>query len=491
VDAGDDLPELAWRPVGLLLVAAAVLLTATSARYGYFRDELYFLAAGHHLAWSYPDQGPLVPFVWRVFDVLGHGSLVVERIPATVCSLGVTLAAAATARELGGRAFAQSLTATVVGLSAFVLGVGHIFVTATVDILVWTVVIWLTVHIIRTERDELWLVAGAVAGIGLLNKDLPEVLLAVIAAALAIVPGTRHHLRSKWIWLGGLVAALMWAPTLWWQATHGWPQITLAHEIHQEYSQAGNRIGFFAEQLLLFGLVGVWLWVWGAWRLWRDHTVYRVLPLIWLGSLVVFVITAGQGYYTAGTYPALIAAGAVALERRVRRRALVLSVAVVLALIALPPFLPLLSATQLANSPWSGSGENQFETVGWPELVHQVAATYDRLPAAQRAHTTILTTNYGEAGAIARFGPSHGLPTAYSGHNGFGDWGPPPQRDTSVVAVSEDGAPGLLRHCRRGAAIHNREGVSNEESQYAAIYVCEAPAQGWRAAWPRIRHLSS
>ena len=431
------------------------------------------------------------PSCWRVFDALGAGSLAVGRLPATACSLGVTLAAAATTRELGGRRFAQTLTALVVGLGGFVLGVGHIFVTASVDVLVWTVGIFLTVHIVRTGRDRLWLVVGAVAGVGLLNKDLPEVLLFAIAVSLLCVPETRRHLRSKWIWLGGLVAALLWAPTVWWQATHGWPQLTLAGEIHDEYSETGNRIGFVAEQLLLFGPVGAWLWVWGAVRLWRERGVFRVVPLIWVVSLVVFTVTAGQGYYTGGTYPALIAAGAVALEQRVRRPALVLGVATFAAAIALPPFLPLLSPAALTNSAWRASAENQFETVGWPDLVDQVAATYHRLPASQRARTTILTTNYGEAGAIARYGPSHSLPEPYSGHNGFGDWGPPPERDTSVVSVSEDGPPPLLRSCRRVSAIHNSDGVSNEESENAAIYVCRSPAQGWRAAWPRIKHLSS
>jgi hypothetical protein len=207
--------------------------------------------------------------------------------------------------------------------------------------------------------------------------------------------------------------------------------------------------------------------------------------------LAVFVVTAGQGYYTAGTYLALIAAGSVALEQRVRRRTLVLAIAVVAAVVALPPFLPLMSANRLAHSPWAGGAENQLETVGWPQLVDQVAATYHGLPAQRRARTTILTTNYGEAGAIDRFGPSRGLPAAYSGHNGYADWGPPPQRDTSVVAVWEDGPPPLLRNCRRISRIRNGQGVSNEERQRAAIYVCEAPAQGWAAAWPHLKHLSS
>jgi hypothetical protein len=39
-----------------------------------------------------------------------------------------------------------------------------------------------------------------------------------------------------------------------------------------------------------------------------------VLGWAWLVVLVVFVVTAGQGYYAAGIYPPLIAAGAVGLE---------------------------------------------------------------------------------------------------------------------------------------------------------------------------------
>jgi hypothetical protein len=169
----------------------------------------------------------------------------------------------------------------------------------------------------------------------------------------------------------------------------------------------------------------------------------------------------------------------------------VVTVAVVAAALVLPAFLPLMPAGRLARSAWAGGAENQLETVGWPQLVDQVTLAYDRLPTHERARTTILTSNYGEAGAIARYGPSHGLPPPYSGHNGYGDWGPPPRQDTSVVAVSEDGPPPLLRSCRRISRVHNGEGVSNEESQRAAIYLCEAPAQGWTAAWPHLEHLSS
>ncbi|MGH7416186.1 MAG: hypothetical protein ACREKB_00210 [Candidatus Rokuibacteriota bacterium] len=66
-----------WPQGGLaavLLVAAAKLLLhlVTASRYGYFGDELYFLACGEHLDWGYVDQPPLIAAVaWLVRHTLG------------------------------------------------------------------------------------------------------------------------------------------------------------------------------------------------------------------------------------------------------------------------------------------------------------------------------------------------------------------------------------------------------------------------------------
>ncbi|HYT10187.1 MAG TPA: glycosyl transferase family 39, partial [Mycobacteriales bacterium] len=45
--------EAAWRPLLLLCAGVAALLILTSRRYGYHRDELYFLVAGRHPDWGY------------------------------------------------------------------------------------------------------------------------------------------------------------------------------------------------------------------------------------------------------------------------------------------------------------------------------------------------------------------------------------------------------------------------------------------------------
>ena len=493
-DPPDDLATVAWGPVSLVLVVLAALLVATSARYGYHRDELYYLESGHHLAWGYTDQGPLSPLLARAFDELGRGSLTVFRIPAMMAALASGLFGALAARELGGRTFAQVLAVTLVGGGLFTLGAGHLVVTATFDFLVWVAIAFLVLRLLRTGEDRWWLVIGVVAGIGLLNKALPAVLILGIAVGLVLVPSARRHLRSPWLWIGGLVALALWSPYLIWQAKNGWPQLTISREIHAEYSQAGERIGFGGLQFVLFGVAGGAVWIIGLVQLLRrpEWRTYRVLVVVWLVALVVFVVTAGQGYYTAGTYPAMIAAGAVTIERWTHRRVLVMVVAVVTALVMVPAFLPVLPARVIADTPpWSGLAENQLETVGWPDLVDQVTAAYTSLPPDQQAAATILTSNYGEAGAIDRYGAAHGLPTAYSGHNAFADWGPPPADKTVVVSVSEDGPPRQLTDCRLFAKVDNAEHIPNEESDDASIYLCRAPRQGWTAAWPQIAHLSS
>jgi hypothetical protein len=79
------------RRTAYLLAGAVVIVEIVFAGgYGYHRDELYFLAAGHHLAWSYADQGPLTPLLARLASDLSPGSLTVLRIPSAV-AMGVTV----------------------------------------------------------------------------------------------------------------------------------------------------------------------------------------------------------------------------------------------------------------------------------------------------------------------------------------------------------------------------------------------------------------
>jgi 4-amino-4-deoxy-L-arabinose transferase-like glycosyltransferase len=358
-----------------------------------------------------------------------------------------------------------------------------------VDVALQVLLVWLVVRALRTGRHGLWLIGGAVLGLGLLNKQLPAFLAVSLVVGTVLSPAARPALRSAYPYLAGVVAAAAWLPTLWWQARHGWPQLTLAGQIREEYGQVGERIGFAGTQFVLFGVGSGVLWVTGVVRLLRDPGLGRFRPLAWawVTLMVVFAVTAGQVYYAAGIYPALIAAGAVAAERWPRRRLLVAWTAVG-AVVMLPASLPVLPPRILDDTVWSGLAEPLRESVGWPGLAEQVAAVRRSLPEAQRATAVVVTSNYGEAGGIEEYGPALGVPRpAYSGHNGFAAWGPPPANAGPVILVWQgDPSPWFAGCTPRGRVV---TGVDNEEGEEATVYLCTGPVGDWAQVWPRLTRL--
>lgn len=183
--------------------------------------------------------------------------------------------------------------------------------------------------------------------------------------------------------------------------------------------------------------------------------------------------------------PALVAAGCVTLEQRWSGRRLFVAgtVLVVVAAVGWPAALPLLPARVFAGSPYATIGEDQLETIGWPELV---AAVGDAVDAAGPG-AVVFTGNYGEAGAGEWYGV--GAPV-YSGHNGFGDWGPPPEGSGPVVVLGYRDPSTDFSGCSPAGRVRNSAGAANEE-EGGTVWVCEGPIGGWAAGWPRLRHLDA
>jgi Dolichyl-phosphate-mannose-protein mannosyltransferase len=475
------------------MIAAGVVLVLVvfAGGYGYHRDELYFLAAGDHLAWGYADQGPLTPFLAHVLNAIDAGSLTVLRLPSALMTGATVLVTAMIAAELGARRRAQLIAASCTAVASVVLVVGHLLSTSTFDLLAWTVVTWLAARAIRTDDERLWLPAGAVAGLALLNKPLIGFLLAALGFGI-LVAGPRRLLRSGWLWGGLVTALLLWSPWLIWQSQHGWPQLDVSSSIASGGSASSQpRWALLPFQFLLVSPVLAPVWIAGLVALARRPGLrpFRLFAAAWLFLVVAFLATGGKPYYLAGMFPVLLAAGAIETDawldrgggraRTVLLWSMVALSGVVSALIALP-MLPAKDA-----GPVIGVNGDIGETIGWPDLTRTVASVYRRAGAS----AVIFTSNYGEAGAIDRYGPALGLPSAYSGHNGFGYWGPPPDRPGAVVTVGLDASElSHFRSCRPAARIENAAGVDNDE-RGEAVYRCAGTAAPWSQIWHALRHL--
>jgi hypothetical protein len=306
------LPALAIGPVLAISVVLTGVLIGFSGRYGYHREELYFIECGRHLAWGYPDQPPFVPLVARLMTALAPGSLVLLRLPSALAGGALVLLTGLLTRELGGRRAAQALACAVIALAPVVTGASHLLSTTTFDLPVWALLLWLLVRILRTGEQWLWLPAGLAAGGGLLDTDLVAFLVAAVVAALAVA-GPRAPLRSGWFYAGGGIALGLWAPYLAWQGKHGWPELAVARSIAAGGSGTSAPWWLILpEQFVLVAWYFSPIWITGLVRFFRDPGLRwcRAVGVAYPVLAVAFMLTGGKPYYLAAYLPVLVAAGA-------------------------------------------------------------------------------------------------------------------------------------------------------------------------------------
>ncbi|WP_309234518.1 glycosyltransferase family 39 protein [Nocardia sp. XZ_19_385] len=469
--------------------AFAAVLAAFANRYGYHRDELYFLAAGRRLEWGYADQPPLTPLVARVLSAIDAESLVSLRVPAIAAATLVVLCTGWMARELGGGRAAQALASGAVASAAMVLGVGHMLSTAVFDLAAWALVVLLVLKVVNDADRRWWLVIGVVVGVGLQNKVL--VIFPVLALTIALtLVGPRKVFSTRYFPASVGIAGLIWLPYLAWQGGNGWPQWELSRAIAGGSSGTSDSpIEFVVLQFGLMGPLLVPLWVFGLWRLWRAPR-YRAFAVSYVLLFVVFLATGGKAYYLGGMYPILLAAAAVPVaEWLARSRIRWVAMGSVVAVNAVGSallFLPVLPVSALNDSPVLAVNYDAGETVGWPEFVRQIGQVRSGLGPS----IAILTANYGEAGAIERFGAAHNLPTPHSGHNAYWWWGPPSDTASEVITVGidTDRLTQFFADCRPAGHIDNGLDIDNDE-QGEPIHICRSPRAPWSDLWPQAKHL--
>lgn len=483
-----------WRPVAGVAGVLAVVLLAFSDRYGYTADELYFRLLGKQgPAWGYVDQPPLLPMLARVSTAVFGDSMTGLRMLAVLCAvltlvLGVLLTA-----EFGGRLWAQMLVAGGLGSSLLILGIGHFLHTTSVDNIAWGVVLLCTVRALLRAEPRWWIPAGVAFGLALYAKLIIGLLLVTVVAGLLLV-GPRRVLRQREFLLGGLAALVIGLPNVIYQLTHDLPQLQMARALG-ELDGASNRALFLTNMIFLIGPVMLVFAVAGLLGLFRERAwrPVRALGVAFLiATVAAFLIDGGRSDYVAGYLVLLLAVGAVRGERWALRRRWRTPVTVAAAtLLGLPVAvlaLPVIPLDQLAKYPVNSMA---LETVGWPDLAARTAEVARALPPGERARAVVLAQNFGQAGALDRYGAAD-LPPVYSGHNELHTWGPPPADADVVIAlgIDESRLRADFATCRPAGTLGNDYGIENPEYG-RRITVCQGPRAPWTQLWPAYRHLGA
>lgn len=442
--AGDLLPAL------IVAIGALGVHLLLSGRYGFHRDELYYIAGGHHPAAGYVDQPPLIPLTARLVTEVAGERLWPLRLTAGAAHAVIVVIAGLIARELGGRRWAIGVAAAAVATAPVLAGVGSIFQTVIFEQLWSALAVLLVARVLNGADPRWWLAIGAVFGVGLEAKWTIVLVAGGLAAGFLVVPAARRHLRSVWPWAGLAIALVVWLPNLVWQAANGWPTLEFAGNNNANVQDEGGRLAFVVEQFPLLGPLAVPVAVAGLVWLWR-RSPWRAFAAAVGAMFVVLLILGGKGYYLASMYVMLFAAGGVAAENWAsarsgtgstptapRRHLYVVAALVVGAVVGLPIAIPI-APQETYVAVYHKLNEDMGEQMGWPELVDQVATVYQSLPPDEQADAWIVTASYGEAAAIDLYGPSRGIPrgTALSGHNSYHHWWPDgePSQGATVITV--------------------------------------------------------
>lgn len=499
-------------PLAALAGTKLALQLAGAGHYGFFRDELYYMACGEHLAWGYVDQPPLIAgLAWLARHAFGHSLFSLRLLPA-MAGAAVVLLTGLLARELGGGVFARLLAAVGVLLAPAYLAFDSFFSMNAFEPLWWLLCAWIAARIIRGGPGRLWLAFGLVAGIGLENKHTMLVFGFAVVAGL-LLSGEGRRFRSGWVWVGGLVALALFLPNLLWEAHHGWPQIEVVRNAQLYKNVPISAWRFLGEQVVFLDPLAGPLWLAGlGWLLFaKEGRPFRFLGWAHLIILVTFLVLGGKSYYPVPAYAILLAAGGVAFERFAASASLrwctkAYAAVLVLAGLCLVPFgvpvLPIGVFTHYARLfPYSSLVKTERDArgvelpqlyadmFGWDNMADTVAAVYRSLPAADRAGCGILAGNYGEAGAIDYYGPALGLPRALSGHNSYFYWGPRGYSGECMIVLGEHSRESiaLFGDVRQAATIRSPLAMPNE--RVVPVYVCHKPRAPLSALWPRFKMI--
>jgi hypothetical protein len=494
-----------------IAVANLLLHLATNlfGGYGYFRDELYYLACSDHLAFGYVDQPPLSIWLLAASRWAFGDSLFALRLLPALAGAATVLLAGLMARELGGGRLAQALAGLGTLVSLVYLGMDGFFSMNAFDILIWALAGWLVIRLIAVNQPRRWVLLGAVLGLGLLNKVGVLWLGAGLGVGLVLTP-QRRSLRTPWPWLAATMAAVLFSPFVIWNATHGWAHLEFIHNATAGKYSGLSPLSFLAGQWLQQNPVTLPLWLAGLGFLAfsKAGTRWRLLAWLYLTPLAILLVNGhSKSEYLAPAYSMLFAAGGVALERWLsgpRLRLVGLGYAVVLTsgLVLTPLALPILPAEsyiryaktlgiapstpehkQLAELP-------QFyaDMFGWEEKAQAVARVYHALPPAEQEKAVLAADNYGRCGALDFFGRRLGLPPCISGHNNYWIWGPRGWDGEVIVILG-------------GALADKREQFESVEvagetscrycmpyENHLKIYVCRKLKGRVVDVWPWVKH---
>jgi hypothetical protein len=478
--------------------------------YGYFRDEFYYIACGENLDFGYVDHPPLIALIAKFWTaIFGDSVFSIRILPALAGSATVAITGLMT-KELGGGKFALILAGIAAVFSPVLIAQSGYFSMNSFDILFWTAALYILILIIKNDNQKLWIYFGVIAGLGLINK------ISVLFLGFGLVVGllltsNRKYFLSKYLWMGGAIALLMFTPHIIWQIANGWPTLEFIANAQAYKIASLSPLEFMLSHFLEIHPISVILLIAGLiyFLAFEKEKQYRIFPVIYISVLILFLLQSSKPYYLSVLIPLVIALGAAAVDIMIGNK-LSTWIKTAFIVIVLPGYLwsvpivlPVLDVDDyISYAEYFGmkpsTGENHemgllpqhfADRFGWNEIVDAVKVAYNQLSDEEKEKALVFGQNYGEAGAIDLLGKKYGLPQAVSGHNSYWLWGYPESSTGEVLIVIGSNKEDNSKF------FESVEYVSTASNKYAMpyennlpVFICRKLKITPDELWARIRH---
>jgi len=492
--------------LAIAFVTVGVLLTIVG-RYGYFRDELYYLACGKHPAWGYVDQPPLIAWIaWLLAHTIGQSLFAIRLLPALAIGLAIYLTSRV-AQELDAGRFAMIVAAILMAIMPLALGIGHLFTMNAFDYPLWLALAWITLRIANTGNPRLWIAFGALAGLTILNKYDVLFYLAAVLAGIVLTPW-RRWLANRWFWCGAALAVFIALPNFLWQQSHSFPFLELMSNIRRNGRDISPPpLGFLGQQLQIVNPLSFLVALAGTvWLLLRPR--FRAIGIAFLVFYFLLESLGAKNYYLGPIYRAMFAADAVVIEPITARCArwapiTFVGLRVALTLVTVPLSLPILSPdhfetythiTHLEQPKFEHQLQGPLPQIyadmfGWPEMVQTAANFFHTLPPEQQQNTAIWAENYGVGSAFYFFGPQYGLPDPIGAHQSFYLWGPRDYHSPDLIVLGSHDDADLRNICDSVQVVGQSDHPLSRPSEHFDIYYCRGLHIDLQTDWPKHKHF--
>jgi 4-amino-4-deoxy-L-arabinose transferase-like glycosyltransferase len=499
---------IAWLPLILLMVVKLVVHAVASGplAWGYMTDELYFLDSVDRLQWGYVDHPPLSVALLRVWRDLFGSALFAIRIPAWLCGCATILLSGLLARELGGGRAAQGIAALGALATPVYFSMGNYYSMNPIEQALWAGAFVLLARLGNGGSGRLWVWLGVLLGVAMLNKVSTAWLAAGIAAGVVLTP-LRSWLWTPWPWVGAAIAVAGALPYAAWNAANGWPFLEFSRNAASEKVGHVSLLDFVVMQLIVMGYTPAPAWIAGLVYVLVGRPLRHQRALGWTFVVVAAILAASgsaRPHYLAPAFPVAFAGCGVLLERWSRRWRWLPAAAAfgtaAMMVVSLPLAIPVLSpaATIRYQDALGLTPPVERERGGALPMhlglyLHAEAVlgplqrAFEALPAEDRQRVELLTTAFGETGAVNVLGAARGLPRSLGRHNQYGLWGPGDASGALMLVESDD--PAQLRDwfevCDLVADIDCPNCMEQLDAQ--AIYLCRRARQPLAVLWSQIR----